>query len=306
MKIVLLLVALTGFGDFRNQIALEAAKAKLSQAVVVQKVPRSTCEHCKGTGKIAAGDGVTKVVRECDRCFDDSAVKAVGKAAGAFWDLIPKSTPFICRPVPEPKKVIRDMPTPPKEPPPVKYKVDFNAGRKKRIVIFDAPWCVVCASIEKSTNRSAPLEMLEAKRWKIGRDNDQMIQLVDTDEYPHYIDTYKIEKWPTMVLMYDGHEFARKTGFQTATPISGLWNAYVSPSYLREWARGYTGDLAYTEDAQGRKVSNRNHLLDPNAEEHHYGGPFQSWQLIGLSESDLDKIHGGQHASKITPYGEVK
>lgn len=38
-----------------------------------EKVPRSECSECKGSGRVLAGDGVKIVWRECTNCYDDSS-----------------------------------------------------------------------------------------------------------------------------------------------------------------------------------------------------------------------------------------
>ena len=74
--IAFLLLASTVRGDSYTHnewtpiIASELALASMSESI--DRVPRSKCTVCKGSGKIKAGDGVTIVWRACDNCFDDS------------------------------------------------------------------------------------------------------------------------------------------------------------------------------------------------------------------------------------------
>lgn len=291
MKIVLLLVAMIGFGDFRNQIALEVAKAKIQDVSATPKVARSQCKHCKGTGRVTAGDGITIVTRECDACFDDSVQKTVGKAVG---DAL-KVTADLAKLVPVPPSETAAMPT--------KYEIKFDEGSKKRILDFGATWCVNCVRMHKSNNGSAPFEVLASQGWKIGTSNDMQIQTIDIDDYPEIYERYKKSSTlPLLVLVYDGQEMARYTGFQNQKTIPQLWETRVGPQFLRNWCRTYKGEPA---EVKGR--TDFQHLTETyEGEQHHEGGPFKTWQLQGLTVRELRLIHSGQHNHALTPYGALK
>jgi len=64
-----------------------AGDAKISFALALEtmsesreKVPRSECKECNGTGKVTAGDTVVVVMRDCTNCFDDSPQTAAAAA----------------------------------------------------------------------------------------------------------------------------------------------------------------------------------------------------------------------------------
>ncbi len=274
MNALIVILAMVGYGDFTNQIALEAAKAKQQASKSVALVPRSQCTKCKGTGKITAGDTVTVVQRDCDACYDDGVKKATGSGtAGA---------------VPPPPAEVK---------PPVAAKQAESARTKPRAAFFTADWCGYCKGMAKTE-----FPALQQQGWTIG-DSACDIEVIDFDKRPDLVAKYAVGSAPTIVLLWGDREIvnSRRTGYQTAAGIKTMFTTRIGPQSLRQWCSKYTGGLAYTE-----KMTQFAHLTSPLSDEHHLGGHFESWQLRGLTERELEKIHGGQHNGALTPFGALK
>lgn len=275
MNILILILAMVGYGDFTNQIALEAAKAKqqAARSGVVALVPRSQCTKCGGTGKITAGDTVTVVTRECDACYDDSKPKAAATGAAPADPKPPAES----KPAPQVKQAERP------------------AKSGKRAIFFGATWCGKCQYEEKYD-----FPALRQQGWSIG-DQSCDIEVVDFDARPDLVAKHAVGSCPTLILLWDNREIKRNPGYQNSAGIKTFFASRVGPQYLRQWAAKYTGNLAYTQG-----MTEFAHLTDPASDENHTGGHFEAWQLIGLSKSELQKLHGGQHNGVLTPFGGLK
>lgn len=78
LLLALPILAVTTFGgEYRSLISTQMAVTTMQAEPVVEKVPRSKCPICKGTGKIKAGDTVTIVWRDCDNCVADGGTPTV-------------------------------------------------------------------------------------------------------------------------------------------------------------------------------------------------------------------------------------
>jgi thiol-disulfide isomerase/thioredoxin len=272
MNALILVLAMVGYGDFTNQIALEAAKVKLAASGKVELVPRSQCSKCKGTGKITAGDTVTIVQRDCDACYDDGKKKATGSGT-----------------VPAPPAEVKPKAATPKQ--------AERARTKPRAAFFTADWCGRCKAMDNEQ-----FSALRQQGWTIG-DSSCDIEVIDFDARPDLVAKYAVGSVPALVLLWGDREIenARLTGYQTSAAVKTLFTTRIGPQSLRLWCRKYTGGLAYTQG-----MSQFAHLTSPASDESHLGGHFEPWQLRGLSESELTKIHGGQHNGALTPFGALK
>lgn len=246
-KLVFMLVlffAMPAFGNYRAMIATEMAAATMEVAEVKEKVPRSECQDCKGTGKVKAGDGVVVVERECDNCFDD------GKGSGDAFVL------------------------------------------EKTAIVVSADWCAPCQQLKKG-----PVAALKKEGYGI-----EVRDYKDPE-----VQKYGVKSLPTIIFLKDGKEFHRLTGYRSKETLEKYLSkpptkeapkqTRLTPAQLRAWCKTYRGQPYYV-DGMGYKA----HLMDSRATAHE-GGPFQAWQLQGLTTSELMKVHGGQHTKKLTPWG---
>lgn len=275
MNALILVMAMVGYGDFTNQIALEAAKAKQLAVKSVALVPRSQCKKCNGTGKITAGDTVTVVKRDCDACYDDGVKKSTGSGQAD--------------PVPAPPAEVKPKAVTPKQ--------AERPRNKPRGIFFTADWCGVCKQMARNE-----FPALRQQGWTIG-DSSCDIEVVDFDARPDLVDKFAVGSAPTLVLCWQDREISnsRLTGYQTAARIKSHFATRIGPQSLRQWCSKYTGGLAYTEG-----MTQFAHLTSPASDEAHLGGHFEAWQLRGLTERELEKIHGGQHNGALTPFGALK
>lgn len=169
--------------------------------------------------------------------------------------------------------------------------------RNKRFLYFTAKWCIPCKSMKPSFRK------LKRAGWTFG-DETCHFQEIDVDENTDLQNQYNVDSIPTFVLIENGKEVKRLIGAQSHHTLANTFNgknqpqtSLMTPTQLRDWCRTYTGGIAYVEG-----TTYQQHLMDPNATEHE-GGPFQAWQLQGLTIEELQKIHGAQHYGYLTPQG---
>lgn len=359
-RILLLLLAISGglfdskidAGQYRNKIAMHAVLLKMQDGstVEVKKVPRAECSVCKGTGKVSAGDGTTRVVRECDNCYVPINLQSYGEQALDWISQVKLEVPTD-EPKPHPKPITK---TPPKtvtingternlkqylndwylegysipitdnSPCPecdlevgleklgldVKHlaELDFDTKFKlytamyhktrsvKRAIYFGTEWCGSCLMMNAV---EGPFKLLKEDGYKIGPEDNNHIVKYDGDKDKDAARRYKPEKFPCWILTFDDFEIARDHGYKTKEQVIQFFNGGRKDArYFRNWCKTNNVGPAYTEG-----MTTYQHLVDPASEAHHYGGPFQPWQLQGLTEVELKEIHGAQHVNKLTPFG---
>jgi len=237
-KIIFFSLITPTFANWTPLIATEMASATMQKEEVDEKVPRSECEECNGTGKVKAGDGQTIVWRKCDNCYDD------GEDQGAI------------------------------------QQDQFSA------LVVSADWCAPCRQL-----KAGPIRRLKSKGYKI-----------DVKDYNKVGRKYGVRSLPTIIFFKNGKEVKRLTGYRKDSIIEQYLKPQaqtqrLTPSQLRAWCKTYQGQPHYVQG-----MTYKQHLMDPRATLHE-GGPFEAWQLRGLTTSELIKIHGGQHTGKLTPYG---
>lgn len=212
-------------GEFTSRIAHEMALVTMEVAEqIVEKVPRSQCKKCNGTGKMKVGDTVTVKIVECDGCFPD-----------------PKSTPgdvpdeVVVPPEPPADSPETDaetgsqpgvgitgdgtVPPPAAEPPP---KVEVIEERGRRMLYVHAEWCVWCKPVEKNI-----FPLMRQHRWRIGNANTDQIQCIDESMLKvatEHIAINDVSKYPTFVVVEDGYEIDRHEGYLDQWGIARLWN----------------------------------------------------------------------------------
>lgn len=284
-------------GPYTSLIATESAAVTMKKTEK-EKVPRSECEECNGTGKVKGGDGVTIVWRECDNCYDDTPG---GEPKCKCNDDCKCSDCPNC-----------DCPDCECKPPQEEPK-----ERKTRMLMFTARWCGPCQRVKKSV-----LPQLKRAGWDYGPEATNHIQTIDVDQNPRLQKKFGATPIPFFIMVRDGKPIIRggkpvgRVGYTPASQLSELFNGVfkkkkaptqnrqrtrMTPGQLRTWCKTYTGPPAYVQG-----MTYLYHLTDSTAKDHHEGGPFQAWQLQGLTLAELQKIHGGQHAGVLTPKGPIK
>lgn len=183
MKILIAFVIMASTamaGTHKSMIACQLAASTMSKTVPSEKVPRSQCDICGGTGKVKAGDGSTLVWRACDHCYDDKIAKM-----------------------------------------------------SSYILMFTASWCDPCNKMKGSLKpdpnpNSPPLCWLMTTGWQVGPAGH--IRLIDVDERPDLKNQYQVKHLPTLVLIQNGREVRRQSGYMTAHQIANLYNNKSKPS----------------------------------------------------------------------------
>ena len=207
----LILESVAEAGKYTGLIACELAFATLTDGddSPIEKVPRSECQECDGTGRVKAGDGVTIVWRECTNCYDDSSGDApechcpnCGCGDKCTKD---ESCPCgNCQPGEEPKA---SLPT-------------------KKLLVFTATWCGPCKTVYNPDNpEGTTISELEKVGWKVGNGPENHIQMVDVDENPELFQRYGLTHVPSFVLIRNGELVSKEVGSRTASQVADWYNA---------------------------------------------------------------------------------
>lgn len=183
MKYILAFLILTSVAFAgKGWIATELALATMYQN---EKVARSECDECNGTGKIKAGDGNTIVWRECTNCYPDQEPNTeIQKLISEIKDSC-KCDPCICDPC-------------------ECTNCDCNPDRW---LLFTASWCKPCQVVKKN---------LKEEGFKFGK--TEKVQLIDVDDYPKIKRDFKVRVLPTFIRLKDGK---RLTGVIDGEALSG-------------------------------------------------------------------------------------
>ncbi len=85
---------------------------------------------------------------------------------------------------------------------------DVPAPRRIQWLMFTARWCPACqaarADFEPWMTRSG---------WRISDEVDAHLRLIDGDLHPELVHDYGIASYPTFLLLHDGREEFRSTGY---------------------------------------------------------------------------------------------
>jgi thioredoxin 1 len=91
---------------------------------------------------------------------------------------------------------------------------------------------------------SRSLVSLAKRGWTTGQYGEPChFQLVDCDEHPDMVERYSLHSVPTLIIVKDGKELARRTGYVTSHELANWVNKYTapqpSPTYFapRRWRR---------------------------------------------------------------------
>lgn len=122
----MVLVILQTEASASEYTAIIAFQAALSPSTSPdQKVPRSECKECNGTGKVTVGDGITKFVVDCDNCYEEAAIPS----------------PYFVEPVVEPSEPVI------------------------KLMIFGADYCGWCKkSAQEMSNENIPYEYIDVQK----------------------------------------------------------------------------------------------------------------------------------------------
>ena len=217
LVLAVLLGAMVTSYDYRALIATNlAATTMRAVETVVDKVPRSQCKVCNGTGKVKAGDTVTVVWYDCTACYADTGEQAPNECEPNAED----------GPVPE---VFEAEPTPASEP---EIPSIIDGGRQRRVLMLTADWCTVCkANIgdlkpwSHTQTPNAPLTALKIKQWSVGSEPSNQFQVISTTKYPEIAEYFDVKVWPTYVCLVDGVEAGRLEGAKNAFALADLYNS---------------------------------------------------------------------------------
>lgn len=91
---------------------------------------------------------------------------------------------------------------------------DKEALHGLKLIEFYATWCVYC--------KRQRIEMIDLE------ESDIWIGIVDGDESPNIIKKYKIDGYPTFVLLKDGEEVARFAGFHDKSQLLARLTNYIA------------------------------------------------------------------------------
>jgi thiol-disulfide isomerase/thioredoxin len=198
-------------GEFTMRISGDLAMSTMVKSdEATPKVPRSKCPHCKGTGKVKAGDTVTVKIVDCEHCFDD---KPKGTDTGSQPGVGITGAGDVPAPPAEPPKVEK-----PAEPP----KVEVIEERGRRMLFVHAEWCPPCRSVEQNI-----FPILRQHRWRIGNANTDQIQSIDQSMLKvatEHVAINDVERYPTFIVLEDGYEIDRYEGYLDQWGIGRLWN----------------------------------------------------------------------------------
>lgn len=218
-------------GEYKSMIATQMTVVTMQEAPI-EKVPRSKCPICKGTGKVKAGDTVTVVWRECDNCYDDGATPTpnVGdehcnKPNCPCPDCTCGDNCHCqhCQHCKDADQTIETSAETLAETPVVE--------RSRRMLFFGAPWCRWCLWMKgdlkpwnETQTRNAALTRLVGRGWTVGPEASNHIQLLNYDEEPELREQYDVQDLPTLILIENGVEITRHVGVLDAYQIGAMFD----------------------------------------------------------------------------------
>jgi len=91
---------------------------------------------------------------------------------------------------------------------------DKETGHGLKLVEFYAIWCTYCMK-----------QRIELKEFE---NSEMKIHIVDGDECPDLVKRFKIQGYPTFVLLKDGKETAQFSGFHTKSLLLNKLMNYLS------------------------------------------------------------------------------
>jgi len=180
-------------GEFKSLISTQLAVATMQRSDdgSDDRVRRSECTVCKGTGKVKGGDGRTVVWRECDNCFDDGE--------NGTGDEAPTSS------------AVRES----------------EPERPQRMLFFTASWCMPCRRMkENDETTDAPFQILKQKGWEIGKAHSNHIQVFDIDESQDLAQKHSVRTLPTIIVVDRGRSVRHVYGYMDAPYIKRLWTRH--------------------------------------------------------------------------------
>lgn len=216
-------------GPYKGMIASELAiqSVKSEKTPIVKKVARSKCSHCKGTGKINAGDGVVQVMRECSHCYPDS--KRPGDEPSAFTESCPEpNAPADMKPTPDPISApkpgllmqafgllseLPDLPVvtePERQPEPPKIENPQEVPKPDSNITYDhwhAVWCGPCRKTDPIITKL------------IAEHPDLKISEIDFDKNKQVGEAAGVTALPVIIKYENGRVVGRLTGAHSEKKI---------------------------------------------------------------------------------------
>ncbi len=90
---------------------------------------------------------------------------------------------------------------------------DKEAMHGLKLIEFYATWCMYC--------KRQRMELMDFE------DSDVWVGIVDGDESPNIVKKYKIDGYPTFVLLKEGEEIGRFSGFHEKSQLLSRLSKYV-------------------------------------------------------------------------------
>jgi thiol-disulfide isomerase/thioredoxin len=173
------------------------------------------------------------------------------------------------------------------------FKETFlQSGRSDRILYFTQKSCVNCEKLKPI------FQALREKKWSIGIDGENHIQVIDLEEAEEIFKAFGVESTPLLLgvkdyqLTGDSLKYEQiHSPFDVAELISEKVTKSVSKltsAQLKEFAQDYKGPDTYEVNG-----AYRTHLQGPNHQ-------FTFDQLSELTDWECFKVHGAHHHGYIT------
>lgn len=161
------------------------------------------------------------------------------------------------------------------------------APTRRRAIFFTAEWCGPCRSM-----KSDEFPKLREHGWSIGETSSELIQLVDTDQYPNLTQTYHTTSLPTIVIVEDNKEVARLTGYHTAKQFTDKFYEGFRKTQRRS---GYSGSTWTSWTFPGKT---RNDLIR-HLQSGQHTGKFSASQLASMTWDELNQLHADDHMGQV-------
>lgn len=175
--------------------------------------PKVDCT-CDGTGLVKSPDNVTDIPCPCDgdcRCESSTPPEPTPEPTPPDKCGCGCGNPKCqCKPKKNLIETSEDV---------VKEKEVHIMDRQ--ILYFHSKSCIPCIKFNKEQ-----VPELQRKNWGVDEKRLSYIKKLDYDEYPSLVEKYNVELIPTFILLKNGVEIDRLTGYYTAAQVTQLWTKH--------------------------------------------------------------------------------